>query len=187
MACLQIQTQQRTRTLRVPRELQVIDPNINTIKHPNPIMDPWDSRHLNPTCAIIYVKCGYYVTLQWSSHGNPDPWEYHHYLLRIPTKPISHVEFSPSRFLKVRQPSSRRVKPSQGCKRHHQYCYIIYIYLIWLVVGFNPSEKICLSKWVHLPNFRGENKQIFETTTQFSRAAYLFTFRFFLQQMSAGK
>ena len=31
----------------------------------------------------------------------------------------------------------------------------------YLVGGFNPFEKY-ESKWVHLPNFRGEHKQIVE-------------------------
>ena len=34
-----------------------------------------------------------------------------------------------------------------------------------LIGGFNPSEKYFLVKLHHFPKVRGENEQVFETTT----------------------
>ena len=42
----------------------------------------------------------------------------------------------------------------------------------YLVGGFNPFEKY-ESKWVHLPNFRGENKQIFMFVHNLTVGSYI--------------
>ena len=98
--------------------------------------------------------------MQWSSHGNPDPWEISPWIrnrLRIQTKPISHVEFSPSRFLKLKQPLG--ALEDQTLPRTPVTTKIVTLYLNWLVVGFNPSEKYACQNGFIFPNFQGENKR----------------------------